>query len=154
MKHLRGQVTCPNLLSGTWIQICLMPKPRLMVCLCSVFLKPVLLTTMINCFSLYLTSPSLCYTQTHLVQICWHPIHWHHQNSTGETAWKWNRGAWVAQSVTRPTSAQVTISQPVRSSPASGCELMARSLEPASDSVSPSLSAPPPFMLCLSLSQK
>ena len=32
--------------------------------------------------------------------------------------------------------------------------LMAQSLEPASDSVSPSLSAPPPFMLCLSLSQK
>ena len=31
---------------------------------------------------------------------------------------------------------------------------MAQSLEPASDSVSPSLSAPPPFMLCLSLSQK
>ena len=28
------------------------------------------------------------------------------------------------------------------------------SLEPVSDSVSPSLSAPPPFMLCLSLSQK
>ena len=32
--------------------------------------------------------------------------------------------------------------------------LMAQSLEPVSDSVSPSLSAPPPFMLCLSLSQK
>ena len=31
---------------------------------------------------------------------------------------------------------------------------MARSLEPVSDSVPPSLSAPPPFMLCLSLSQK
>ena len=40
------------------------------------------------------------------------------------------------------------------SSPASGSGLMARSLEPVSDSVSPSLSAPPPFMLCLSLSQK
>ena len=31
---------------------------------------------------------------------------------------------------------------------------MARSLEPVSDSMSPSLSDPPPFMLCLSLSQK
>ena len=65
-----------------------------------------------------------------------------------------NRGAWVAQSVKRPTSAQVAISRSVSSSPASGSGLTARSLEPASDSVSPSLSAPPPFMLCLSLSQK
>ena len=63
-------------------------------------------------------------------------------------------GAWVAQSVKRPTSAQVIISQSVSSSPASGSGLMAQSLQPASDSVSPSLSAPPPFMLCLSLSQK
>ena len=52
------------------------------------------------------------------------------------------RGAWVAQSVKRPTSAQVTISRPVGSSPASGSGLMAQSLEPVSDSVSPSLSAP------------
>uniref|UniRef100_A0A667G9E5 Butyrophilin subfamily 1 member A1 n=1 Tax=Lynx canadensis TaxID=61383 RepID=A0A667G9E5_LYNCA len=49
---------------------------------------------------------------------------------------------------------QVTISRSVSSSPASGSGLMAQSLEPVSDSVSPSLSAPPPFMLCLSLSQK
>ena len=63
-------------------------------------------------------------------------------------------GAWVAQSVKRPTSAQVTISRSVSSSPASGSVLTAQSLEPVSDSVSPSLSAPPPFMLCLSLSQK
>ena len=54
------------------------------------------------------------------------------------------RGAWVAQSVKRPTSAQVTISQSASSSPALGSGLMAQSLEPASDSVSPSLSAPPP----------
>ena len=67
---------------------------------------------------------------------------------------KTSRGAWVAQSVKHPTSAQVTISRSVGSSPVSGSGLMARSLEPASDSVSPSLSAPPPFMLCLSLSQK
>ena len=59
------------------------------------------------------------------------------------------KGTWVAQSVKRPTSAQVTISWFVSSSPASGSGLMAQSLEPATNSVSPSLSAPPPFMLCL-----
>ena len=64
------------------------------------------------------------------------------------------RGAWAAQPVKRPTSAQVMISQSMSSSPASGSVLTAQSLEPASDSVSPSLSDPPPFMLCLSLSQK
>ena len=48
-------------------------------------------------------------------------------------------GAWVAQSVKRPTSAQVMISQSVSSSPASGSVLTAQSLEPVSDSVSPSL---------------
>ena len=63
-------------------------------------------------------------------------------------------GAWVAQSVKWPTSAQVMISQSMSSSPASGSGLTAQSLEPVSDSVSPSLSAPPLFMLCLSLSQK
>ena len=67
---------------------------------------------------------------------------------------KEKRGAWVVQSVERPTSAQVMISLSVSSSPASGSVLTAQSLEPASDSVSPSLSDPPPFMLCLSLSQK
>ena len=64
------------------------------------------------------------------------------------------RGAWVAQSVERPTSAQVMISRFMSSSPASGSVLPARSLEPASDSVSPSLSDPPPLVLCLSLPQK
>ena len=63
-------------------------------------------------------------------------------------------GTWVAQSVKRPTSAQVTISRSVSSSPASGSGLMAQSLKPASGSLSPSLSAPPLLMLCLSLSQK
>ena len=62
-------------------------------------------------------------------------------------------GTCVAQLVKRPTSAQVTISQFVGSSPALTSMLPAQSLEPALDSVSPSLSAPPPFMLCLSLSQ-
>ena len=51
-------------------------------------------------------------------------------------------------------SNQVTISRSVSLSPASGSGLMAQRLEPVSDSVSPSLSAPLPFMLCLSLSQK
>ena len=50
-------------------------------------------------------------------------------------------------------SVQVTISQLVSLSPESGPVLTARSLEPASDSVSPSLSAPPLLMLCLSLSK-
>ena len=49
------------------------------------------------------------------------------------------RGAWVAQSVKQPTSAQVMISRSVSSSPASGSVLTAQSLEPVSDSVSPSL---------------
>ena len=62
-------------------------------------------------------------------------------------------GAWVAQSVKRPTSAQVTISRFMSSSPVSGSVLTAQSLEPASDSVSPSVSAPPLLMLCLSLSK-
>ena len=59
----------------------------------------------------------------------------------------------MAQSVKHPTSAQVMISQFVSSSPTSGSVLTAQSLEPASDSVSPSLSAPPPLALCLSLSK-
>ena len=61
-------------------------------------------------------------------------------------------GAWVAQSVERPTSAQVMILRFVGSN--KPAVLTAQSLEPASDSVSPSLSVPPPFMLRLSLSQK
>ena len=63
------------------------------------------------------------------------------------------RGAWVAQSVERPTSAQVTISRSVSSSPASGSGLMARSLEPVSDSVSPSLFLPLPRSCSVSLCQ-
>ena len=61
------------------------------------------------------------------------------------------RGTWVAQSVKHPTSAQVMISRPVGLSPTSGSVLTAQSLEPVSDSVSPS--HPPPFMLCLSVSK-
>ena len=67
-----------------------------------------------------------------------------------------HQGAWVAQSVERPTSAQVMISRFVGSSPAWGSVLTARNLEPASDSASPSLSLPLPHScsVCLSLSPK
>ena len=63
------------------------------------------------------------------------------------------RGAWMAQSVRRPTSAQVMISQFVSSSPVSSSVLTTQSLEPASDSVFHSLSASPPLVLCLCLSK-
>ena len=59
----------------------------------------------------------------------------------------------MAQSVKRLTSTQVMISWFVSSSPGLGSVLTAQSLGPASDSVSPSLSAPPPLCsvsLCLS----
>ena len=61
-------------------------------------------------------------------------------------------GAQVAQSVERPTSAQVMISQFMSSSPASGSVLTAQSLESALDSVSPSLCPFPAHALSLSLS--
>ena len=59
----------------------------------------------------------------------------------------WRRGAWVAQWVERPTSAQVTISRSVSLNPASGSVLTAQSLAPALDSVSPSLSLALPCYL-------
>ena len=58
----------------------------------------------------------------------------------------------MAQLVEPPTSPQVMISQSVCLSPALGSVLTAQGLEPALDSVSPSLSDPPPLMLCLSVS--
>ena len=61
------------------------------------------------------------------------------------------RGTWVAQSVKHPTLAQVMISQFGGLSPVSGSVLTTQSLEPALDSVSPSL-GPSPARLCLSLS--
>ena len=61
-------------------------------------------------------------------------------------------GAWVAHWVERPTLARVMISQSMSLSPVSGSVLTAQSLGSASDSVSPSLSAPPPLILSLSLS--
>ena len=70
-------------------------------------------------------------------------------------------GAWVAQSVNLPASAQVMISWLVGSSPesrASGSVLMAQSPEPALDSMSPSLSLPLPHLcsasLCLSKNKR
>ena len=67
-----------------------------------------------------------------------------------EKGLKWGGGgAWAAQSVKCLTSTPVTISWFVSSSPASDSVLTAQSLEPASDSVSPSLSAPSLLMLCL-----
>ena len=63
-------------------------------------------------------------------------------------------GTWVAQSVERPTLAQVMILWFVSSSPVSSSVLTAQSLEPASDSLSPSLSAPPLLVLSLSKTKK
>ena len=74
-------------------------------------------------------------------------------------AWTAARGVtgdtWVAQSVKHPTLAQVIILRSMNSSPASGSVLTAGSLEPASDSVSPSLSLslPLPRLRTCSLSQ-
>ena len=62
------------------------------------------------------------------------------------------RGTWLAQSVKRPTLAQVMVSLFPSSNPASGSVLKALSMEFASETVSPSLSAPPPFVFCLFLS--
>ena len=62
-------------------------------------------------------------------------------------------GAWVAQSVKYLTLDQVMISWFVSLSPALVSVLTAQSLEPALDSVSPSLSALPQLTHTLSLSQ-
>ena len=59
----------------------------------------------------------------------------------------------MAQLVEHPISVQVIISQFVGSSPMSVSVLTAQTLEPASDSVSLSLSAPLQLVLCLSLSK-
>ena len=63
-------------------------------------------------------------------------------------------GAWVARSVERPTSGQVMLSRFIGSRPTSGFVLTAQRLEPASDSMSPSLSAPSLLTHSLSVSQK
>ena len=64
------------------------------------------------------------------------------------------RGTWVAQLVKCQTSTQFMISRLMSLSPASGSVLAARSLEPAPDSVSPSLSLLLPHSNGVSLSQK
>ena len=71
------------------------------------------------------------------------------ENITQKVTRKGHRGP---QLVKHLSSTQVMISWFVGSSPASGSVLIARSLEPASDSVPPSLSAPPLLMLTHSLS--
>ena len=58
----------------------------------------------------------------------------------------------MAHSVKHLTLAQVMISRCVGLSPALGSVLTAQNLDPALDSVTPSLSTPPPLMLCLCLS--
>ena len=60
----------------------------------------------------------------------------------------------MAQLVKHLTPAQVMITQFVSWGPELGSVLTAQSLEPASDSVSPSLSAPSLLTLSLSVSQK
>ena len=64
------------------------------------------------------------------------------------------RGAWVAQSVEGPTWAQVMVSWCMGSSPVSGSVLTAQSLEPVSDSVSPSLALTLPCSCSVSLCLK
>ena len=59
------------------------------------------------------------------------------------------RGAWVAQPVKRLASAQVMISWFVSLSPESDSGLTAQSLEPAWDSMSPSLSVSPQLLVSL-----
>ena len=57
----------------------------------------------------------------------------------------------MAQLIKRPTSTQVLILRSVNSSPAWGSVLTTHSLKSASDCVSPSLAAPSPLTLYLSL---
>ena len=59
------------------------------------------------------------------------------------------QGAWVAQLVKYKTLAQVTISPFLSLSRSLASMLTAQSLEPVSDSLSPSLSAPPLLMFSL-----
>ena len=66
------------------------------------------------------------------------------------TSW----GTWVTQLVKGQTSIHAIILWLMGSSPASGPVLTVRSLEPASDFVSPSFAVPPLLTLCLSLTLK
>ena len=62
-----------------------------------------------------------------------------------------SRGAWGLSWLRVRLGDQVMISRFVSSGPMSGSVLTPRSLEPASDSESPSVSAPPLLVLCLPL---
>ena len=86
-------------------------------------------------------SPSLSLPLPHLLSLCL---------KINKHFW----GSWVAPSVKRPTWAQVIILRFVNSSPVWGSVLMAHSLEPASESVSPSLFLPLPHLLSLCLKNK
>ena len=61
---------------------------------------------------------------------------------------------WVAQLVEHPISAEVMISQLVGSSSSSGSVLIAQSLEPASNSVSPPRCPSPAYTVFLFLKNK
>ena len=74
-----------------------------------------------------------------------------YKNSVSGKIIKETGRAWLTQLVKRPTSSQVMTSRFGGSSPASGSVLTAQSLVPASDSVSPFLSALPLLTLCLSV---
>ena len=63
-------------------------------------------------------------------------------------------GAWMAPLVEHLTLAQVMISWFVGSNCRSGSVLTVQNLEPVTDAVSLSFSAPPPLGLCLSLKCK
>ena len=80
---------------------------------------------------------------------CMQEAGWHNSKDNNQGPW----GAWLAQSVEHPTSAQVMISQFVGSSPASGSVLTLKAWS-LLQILSLSLSAPPPLTLCLSLSLK
>ena len=86
-------------------------------------------------------------THTHLIELTT-------EDDLGNFEKRKGRGAWVAQSVKHPTSAQVMISQFVGSSPVSGSVPTARSLQPAPHSVSLSLSLPLSCSCCVSLCLK
>ena len=65
------------------------------------------------------------------------------------------KATWVSQSIKHLTLTQLMNSQPLGSSPALGSVGATQSVEPASDSVSPSLSlCPPTLVLYLSLKNK
>ena len=113
------------------------------------------------CFSLFWRPPRpRCRQILCLVTACF-PVHRHLSPDTAKEqgnslkslleACSWD--AWAAQPVKRLTLAQVMISRSMGSSPESGSVLTAWSLEPASDSVSPSLSVLPLLAFCLSLSK-